>query len=73
MEEVALDEEGAEISGCRGHGVGAAVGQSHGEIARFAHGANYIGVGQVERVQSDNVDAFRSGRRATRHLRGSAR
>jgi hypothetical protein len=44
MKEVALDEEGAEIRGCRSHWVGAAVGQSHGEIARFAHGANYIGV-----------------------------
>jgi hypothetical protein len=43
MEEVALDEEGAETRGCRSHWVGAARGQSHGEIARFAHGANYIG------------------------------
>jgi hypothetical protein len=43
MEEVALDEDGAETRGCRSHWVGAAVGQSHGEIALFAHGANYIG------------------------------
>lgn len=38
-----LDEEGTETRGCRSHWMGAAVGQSHGEIARFAHGANYIG------------------------------
>ena len=43
MEEVALNEEGTETRGCRSHWVGAAVGQSHGEIVRFAHGANYIG------------------------------
>jgi hypothetical protein len=43
MEEAALDQESAETRGCRGHWAGAAVGQSHREIARFAHGANYIG------------------------------
>src|SRR6476469_8665814 len=42
MEEGALDEEGAETSGRRSQWV-AAAGQSHGEIARVAHGANYIG------------------------------
>jgi hypothetical protein len=62
MEEVELDEEGAETRGCRSHWVGAAVGQSNGEIARFAHGANYIGhqfrgIGVRHRFMSRGIGA----------------
>jgi hypothetical protein len=43
MKEAALDEDISETRGCSSHWAGAAAGQRHREIARFAHGANYIG------------------------------
>jgi len=62
MEEFALGEEGAETRGCRSHWVGVAGEQSHGKIARFAHGANYIGhqfrgIGVRHRLMSTGIRA----------------